>query len=147
MTSVSAGRVGPPHGRDGSFWVDGATAPLNEGDEVVVGDRRARIERRGGSDQRPLVRLAGIADKQSAATLLGEQLLVEAELAPDEWLARDLVGCAVKDVGQVARVLEGPTCALLELEDGTLVPLVADAVRRVDADAGVIEVDREFLGQ
>ncbi len=147
MTSVSAGRVGRPHGRDGSFWVDGATAPLNEGDEVVVADRRARIERRDGSEQRPLVRLAGVADKQSAAALRGEELLVEAELAQDEWLARDLVGCAVKGVGQVARVLEGPTCALLELEDGTLVPLVADAVRRVDADAGVIEVDPEFLGQ
>ena len=146
LTSVSAGRVGRPHGRDGSFWVDGATSELSEGDEVVVDGRRARVERRDGSEQRPLMRLAGVTGRGAAAALRGESLMVEAALAEDEWLARDLVGCAVKGLGQVARVLEGPSCDLLELEDGTLVPLVGDAVRRVDIDAGLIEVDREFLG-
>ena len=146
MTAVSAGRVGRPHGCDGSFWVDRATPDLSEGDEVVVAGRRAKIERRDGSELRPLLRLAGVADRESAAALRGELLMVEAALAEDEWLARDLVGCAVAGMGQVARVLEGASCDLLELEDGTLVPLVGDAVSRVDTDAGVIEVDREFLG-
>ena len=41
----------------------------------------------------------------------------------------------------------GPTCDLLELEDGTLVPLVGDAVSRVDTEARVIEIDRQFLGR
>ena len=146
MTAVSAGRVGRPHGRDGSFWVDRATPELSEGVEVVVAGRRVKVERRDGSELRPLLRLAGVADRESAAALGGELLMVEAALADGEWLARDLVGCAVTGMGQVVRVLEGPSCDLLELEDGTLVPLVGDAVSRVDADAGVIEVDRGFLG-
>jgi len=138
--------VGRPHGREGSFWVDGATPELSEGREVVVAGRRARVERRDGSELRPLLRLTGVASRESAAALRGESLMVDAALAEDEWLARDLVGCAVKGLGQVARVLEGPSCDLLELEDGTLVPLVGDAVRRVDTDAGLIEVGREFRG-
>lgn len=146
MISVSAGRVGRPHGRDGSFWVDGAISELGEGDEVVVAGRRARVERRDGSGDRPLMRLAGVTDRRAAAALRGEPLLVEAALGEEEWLAGDLVGCAVEGMGQVARVLAGPSCDLLELEDGTLVPLVGDAVSRVDTDAGVIEVDRGFLG-
>ena len=43
-------------------------------------------------------------------------------------------------------MLEGPSCDLLELEDDTLVPVVGDALRSVDTEAGVIEVDRAFLG-
>jgi ribosomal 30S subunit maturation factor RimM len=44
-------------------------------------------------------------------------------------------------------VIASPSCDLLEVgDDALLVPLVSDAVRRVDTEAGVIEVDREFLG-
>ena len=35
---------------------------------------------------------------------------------------------------------------VLELEDGTLVPLVSDAVRSVDFAARRIEIDEDFLG-
>ena len=41
------------------------------------------------------------------------------------------------------KVLDGPSCDLLELDDGTLVPFVEDAIRSV---GDTIEVDREFLG-
>lgn len=147
MTWISAGRVGRPHGRDGSFWVDGAISELSGGDEVLIADRRVRVERCDGSQQRPLLRLIGVEDRETAAALRGEPLMVEAVLGEGEWLAGDLVGCAVTGMGPVARVLEGPSCDLLELEDGTLVPLVGDAVSRVDVGAGVIEIDREFLGR
>ena len=49
-------------------------------------------------------------------------------------------------MGTVAQVIDGPSCSVLELEDGTLIPLVSDAVRSVDLEAGEIEVDRDFLG-
>ena len=147
MTEVNAGRIGKPHGWDGSFWLDGAAADLNEGDEVHVAGRRAQILRSDGMDSRPLLRLAGFEDRESVAALRGEQLMVEATLADDEWLAGELVGCSVEGVGEVTRVLAGPTCDLLELEDGTLIPLVADAVSSVDTDARVIEIDRQFLGR
>lgn len=145
MTLVAAGRVGRPHGRDGSFWVDGAGHPLREGEELSVAGERRRVARRAGSDERPLIRLEGIEAREGAAALRGESLLVEAELASDEWLAEELVGCRVGGLGVVRRTLAGPSCDLLELEDGTLVPFVSDAVTSVDTGARLIEVDLEFL--
>jgi 16S rRNA processing protein RimM len=143
LTLVSAGRVGKPHGLDGSFYVEGPRHELPEGAELVVAGRGHRIAARGGTDERPLIRLAGIDD---ARPLRGELLLVEDELAEGEWLASDLVGCRVGDMGTVARVIDAPSCSLLELEDGTLVPFVSDAIERVDLDARAIEVKRDFLG-
>jgi ribosomal 30S subunit maturation factor RimM len=35
---------------------------------------------------------------------------------------------------------------VLELEDGTLIPFVSDAIARIDLDAREIHVKREFLG-
>ena len=49
-------------------------------------------------------------------------------------------------LGAVAQIIDGPSCSVLELEDGTLVPLVADAIERIDLDAREIHVNREFLG-
>ena len=146
MTILTAGRVGRPHGRDGSFWVEGPDHPLAPGSEVEVRGEFRRVERRDGSDDRPLVRLSGVGDREAAAALRGEALLVEGELEPGEWLAEDLVGCRVEGLGRVMRVLAGSSCDLLELEDGTLVPFVSDAIRAVDAAAGVIEVEARFLG-
>jgi ribosomal 30S subunit maturation factor RimM len=147
LTAVSAGTVGRPHGRDGSFWVDAPQAPLEVGDEVSVGGRRLRVTRRDGTDQRPLLGLAGVDDRAAAARLRGQPLVTQGELGDREWLAEELVGCRVGDLGTVARVLAGPSCDLLELDDGTLVPLVSDAVGRVDPQAGMIEVSRVFLGR
>ncbi|HEY1276318.1 MAG TPA: hypothetical protein VGF25_15515 [Thermoleophilaceae bacterium] len=139
---MTAGRVGRPHGRDGSFYVDGPAHPLPEGTAVTVAGREHRVERRAGTDQRPLVRLTSVDDPRP---LRGEPLLVEGELGDGEWLAADLVGCRVAGMGSVARVLAGSSCDLLELEDGTLVPFVSDAIVSIDTQAGVIEVDAEFL--
>jgi ribosomal 30S subunit maturation factor RimM len=96
------------------------------------------------------VRLTGIGDRESAAALNGEPLLVDVPdepLGEDEWRVDDLVGLRVEGIGEVVRVLNGPSCDVLEIgPDGVLVPLVRDAVRRVDPAAGVIEINREFLG-
>ena len=143
MTLVTAGRVGKPHGLDGSFYVEGAAHPLAEGTSLTLGDRSFVVERRAGTDERPLVRLAGVDDPRP---LRGELLLVDAELGEDEWLAADLVGCAVPGHGRVARVLDGPSCSVLELEDGTLVPFVSDAIRAVELNGGEIHVNEDFLG-
>ena len=146
---VAAGRVGRAHGRDGSFYVERAAHDLAEGTAVVVGGRTARVERRAGSAERPLLRLSGVADRQAAAALRGEALLVslaQAPLEPGEWLVEDLVGCRVEGLGDVRGVLLGPSCDVLEVgPDRVLVPLVSDAVRRIDPQARVIEVDPAFL--
>jgi 16S rRNA processing protein RimM len=141
LTLVTAGRVGKAHGRDGSFYVDGADDPLAVGTRIVLGGRDTRVARRAGTDDRPLVRLEGVDDPRP---LRGELLLVEAELGDDEWLASELVGLSVPGHGRVTRVVDGPSCSVLELEDGTLVPFVRDAIRSVEG--GEIHVDQGFLG-
>lgn len=146
MTLVTAGRVGKAHGRDGSFYVEDVDHPLAEGTTVVLDFCPRTVERRAGADDRPLIRLSGIGDREAVAPLRGERLLVEEELAEGEWLAGDLVGCQVPGLGRVSRVLDGPSCDLLELDDGTLVPIVSDAIVSIDPAAGRIEVRLEFLG-
>ena len=141
---MTAGRVGKPHGLDGSFYVDTAAAPAPRGHVAVVlaGSTHA-IARRAGTDERPLIRLEGMADPRS---LRGELLLVEDELAEDEWLASDLVGCTVPGRGLVVQIVDGESCSVLELEDGTLIPFISDAIERVDTEAREIRVNDEFLG-
>lgn len=141
MTLVTAGRVGKPHGHDGSFYVEAASQPLAQGESVTVGSVEHAVARRAGTEDRPLIRLEGIDDPRP---LRGEPLLVEAELGEDEWLAGDLVGRAVAGHGRVVRVLDGPSCSVLELSDGTLVPFVRHAVRAVGGEQ--IEINEDFLG-
>ena len=137
---MTAGRVGKPHGLDGSFYVDGASHPLPVGTRVTVGDLTLEVGRRAGTDERPLVRLSGVEDPR---TLRGELLLVDAELGEDEWLADDLLRCSVPGHGRVVRILDGPSCSVLELEDGLLVPFISDAIRSVEGDE--IVIDEAFL--
>jgi 16S rRNA processing protein RimM len=146
---ITAGRVGRPHGLDGSFAVIEPGHELARGTKVTVAGRSLEVERRAGTDARPLVRLSGVTDRKAAAALGGELLLVsEAQepLAEGEWLVEDLVGCEIEGLGSVTRVIAGLSCDVLEVEGGQLVPLIADAVRSVDAENGRIEVDRRFLG-
>jgi 16S rRNA processing protein RimM len=163
---ISVGRVGRPHGLDGSFHVTqprervlaAATAVVLDGDTVAV-------ERHDGTPARPILRLAGVATREAADALRGRDLYVPRQDAPpleeDEWLAEDLVGCRVADgeraVGVVARLLPYPSCELLEVQrphtdparpaKALLVPLISDAVRSVDVEAKHIDVDLAFLGE
>ena len=136
-----AGRVGRAHGRDGSFYVESADAGFALGTDVTVGGRTAVVERRAGTDARPLIRLAGIDPREHA----GEPLLVDEPLAEGEYSAADLVGCEVPGVGTVRRVVNGPSCDVLEAGEA-LIPFIRDAIESVDLEARVIRVDREFLG-
>jgi 16S rRNA processing protein RimM len=142
LTLVTAGRVGKPHGLDGSFYVDTPRHELPEGLTLTVDDRQYEIARRAGTDERPLIRLAGIDDPRP---LRGELMLVEDELAEDEWLASDLVGLSIPGIGTVAEVIDAPSCSLLQLMDGTLIPFIADAVLSIDMDAREIRVNPDYL--
>jgi 16S rRNA processing protein RimM len=152
------GVVGRPHGLDGSFHVLRARPELLViGARVSVAGREAEIERRAGTDERPILRLAGFTGREAAERLRGERLLVPGSTAPalgeDEWYAEQLEGCVVLDgereVGEVRRLLALPSCEVLEVErrEGgeLLVPLIRDAVRSVDVDARRIDVDMAFL--
>lgn len=142
---VTAGVVGRSHGLDGSFHVERPQHPLAAGTAIRLDGRERSVQRRAGTDRRPLVRLSGVESREAATALRGQLLLVEQALEEGEWLAADLVGCRVDGLGAVVRVIDAPSCDLLELEGGELVPLISDAVRAVDLDAATIEVDRRFL--
>jgi 16S rRNA processing protein RimM len=158
---LHAGRVGRPHGLDGSFLVaDPNPALLRASKSVRVGQVERVIARLAGHDTRLILRLEGCADRDAADALRGQILLVSRSSAPaleeDEWWAEDLEGLEVCDgeraIGTVTRLLAFPSCELLEVRrpeggDPLLVPLVSDAVRRVDVEGGRIDVDLRFLGE
>jgi len=157
--SFVAGRVGRPHGLDGSFHVtDARPNLLVVGAAVQVAGVSREVARRAGTDERPIVRLAGCEDRDAAAALRGEELRVDSGEAPaleeGEFSAAELEGCRVHDgdvaVGVVRRLIALPSCEALEVaRDGggeLLVPLVRDAVRAVDPAARRIDVDLDFLG-
>jgi 16S rRNA processing protein RimM len=159
-TLLNAGRVGRPHGLDGSFHVTRPRPALLEaGRALIVEGRPLEIVRRAGTDVRPIVRLEGCGDRAAVEALRGADLLVpRAEappLEPDEWWPEELEGCRVYDgareVGVVHGLLALPSCEVLEVaREGVadlLVPLIHDAVREVDVAARRIEIDLAFLGE
>jgi 16S rRNA processing protein RimM len=160
MPELHAGRVGRPHGLDGSFHVTQPRAALlDAGSTLLVDGREQAIVRRAGTDTRPIVRLADCTTRAAAEALRGTDLLVPADRAPaleeDEWWPEQLEGCTVHDgkreVGVVRELRALPSCEVLYVTrdggDELLVPLIHDAVRSVDVEAKRIEIDLEFLGE
>ena len=151
---LEAGRVGRAHGLDGSFHV---TSPrprlLTLGMPTDLGE----IVRRVGTDERPVVRLAGCETREAAEALHAQPLRVALADAPPleegEWWAHELEGLEVTDgdraVGTVRRMLELPSVEVLEVErfDGSelLVPMVGDAIRTLDVAGRRVDVDLGFL--
>lgn len=157
---LPAGRIGRPHGLDGSFRV---TRPrpelLGRGTTLQVGEREAVIERRSGTDERPILRVSGISTPEEVKAFQGQDLLCRRSDAPElpdgKWWPEDLAGLVVRDggewVGKVRRMVALPSCEVLEVErDGApdlMVPMVADAVRSIDVEAGEVDVDLRFMGE
>lgn len=149
---VPIGIVGRPHGVDGSFVVDQASDDARRwevGRSLLLDGTSAEIvsSKRAGRG-RWAVRLDRPARR-------GAQLAVRLRDLPppdpDSWYAFQLVGLRVEEeggraLGTVVDVLPGVANDNLELEDGTLLPLVDAAVREVDLVSGVVVVTRGFLG-
>ena len=157
---LHAGRIGRPHGLDGSFHVtQPRVALLEEGRTLLVGDREDEIVRRAGTDARPILRLASCSTRSQVEALRGTDLHVPRTEAPeleeDEWWPEQLEGCSVVDgeqeVGVVRELRTLPSCDVLYVaragRDELLVPLIRDAVREIDVEAKRIDVDLEFLGE
>ncbi len=152
---LNAGRVGRPHGLDGSFHV---TRPrgvlLTLGGELLIGEDVHEIVRRAGTVDRPILRLRGIESREDVEALRGADVFVRRTdapaLPPGEYWAEDLEGCMLvtpdgRELGAVARLLPLPSCEVLE-SGGLLVPMVGDAVLSIDVAARRIVVDPAFLG-
>jgi 16S rRNA processing protein RimM len=147
---VPVGRVGKPHGLDGSFFVDGASereGVFATGAELLVGGEPAQVvSSRRGAGGRPVIKLDRAADR-------GAELAVERASLPglesDEFYVFQLVGLRVEEeggrlLGRVRDVLEYPANDVLELDSGASLPLVEACVRQVDLSGGRIVVAAGF---
>jgi 16S rRNA processing protein RimM len=147
---VPIGRVGRPHGLDGSFFVEGASereGAFARGAVVHVDGEPAEIvASKRGSQGRPVIRLDRTVPRGATLAVPRESL---PELPSDEYYAFQLVGLAVEEeggrmLGHVREVLDYPANDVLELDSGVSLPLVEACVRQVDLDRGRIVVAAGF---
>lgn len=148
---MPVGRVGRPHGLDGAFVVEqgsddvqryavGATLHVN-GEPAVV-----TLSRRVGRG-RCAIRLDRAVERGAALTIPRSAL---PDLPEGEYYTFELVGLRVDEVGGravgiVRDVLPGPANDNLELEDSTLVPMIADAIHSIDTVAGIVLLNPGFI--
>jgi 16S rRNA processing protein RimM len=152
---IVVGRVGRPHGLDGSVHLIGygGVVPLTAGTRVRIGEREAAIAGRKGTAERPVLRFDAVADRDAALALQGQEVSVAADVLPEtaegEFFQVDLVGCEVaaggRRLGVVERVHEYPANDVLELDGGEMVPFVDDVVLEVDVPARRIMLRDDFV--
>lgn len=158
------GRIAKAHGVTGELVVDVRTDDPDE--RFSAGNLlRLRRSRGGGEDSvviesvrphgaRLLVRLRGVADRDTAEALRGALFLVDsADLPPisdpDEFYDHQLEGLRVRtvdgrEIGTVTEVLHTAGGELLSVRTGdgeVLVPFVGAIVTRVSLSDGTVEID------
>jgi 16S rRNA processing protein RimM len=146
---VKVGRVGKPHGLDGSFFVEHASEDeerFAKGATLHVDGEPAKIVVSKRSRGRPVIRLDREAPRGAELAVPREELPPPGE---DEYYEFQLVGLGVEEeggrsLGRVAAVIPGPANDVLELDSGLLLPLVGACVRQVDLDTGRILIARGF---
>lgn len=147
---VPVGRVGRPHGVDGSFFVEGPSDRLerfaNGATLYAAGMPAKVIVSKRGSGRRPVIKLDRPVER-------GTELAVPREALPplgdDEYYGFQLVGLEVTEeggrvLGRVKEVLDYPANDVLELDSGLLLPLVESCVQDVDLEGGRIVVSVGF---
>jgi len=146
---VKVGRVGKPHGLDGSFFVEHASEDeehFARGATLHVDGEPAEIVAAKRSRSRPVIRLDREAPRGAELAVPRDQLPPAGE---DEYYEFQLVGLPVEEeggraLGSVAAVIPGPANDVLELDSGLLLPLVGACIQQVDLDAGRILIARGF---
>jgi 16S rRNA processing protein RimM len=147
---VPIGRVGKPHGLDGSFFVEAPSARpdafLNGATVYVDGEPAKIAVSKRGAQGRPVIRLDRRVSRGATIAIPRAELPT---LDDDEYYAFQLVGLAVEEeggrlLGRVRDVLDYPANDVLELDSGLSLPLVESCVRQVDLDGGRIVVAPGF---
>jgi len=146
---VKIGRVGKPHGLDGSFFVEHASEDeqrFARGAKLRVDGEPAEVVASKRSRGRPVIRL----DREAPR---GASLEIDRIALPppkqDEYYVFQLVGLDVertdgKPLGRVVDVEQGVANDILELDGGLLLPLVAACVEKVDLEGRRIIVHPGF---
>ena len=149
---MTVGRVGRPHGVDGSFFVEGASdAPerFARGAVLLVDGKPAEIVvSKRGAGGRPVIKLERTVPRGATLAVRREDL---PEPDEDAYYVFQLVGLRVEEeggraLGTVTEVENGPANDTLALDSGLLLPLVESCVLDIDLDQGRILVARGFAG-
>ena len=149
---MTVGRVGRPHGVDGSFFVEGASdAPerFARGAVLLVDGEPAEIVvSKRGAGGRPVIKLERSVPRGATLAVRRADL---PEPAEDAYYVFQLVGLRVEEeggrtLGTVTEVENGPANDTLALDTGLLLPLVESCVLDIDLDEGRILVARGFAG-
>ena len=147
---MTVGRVGRPHGVDGSFFVEQASETPGRfalGANLLVDGEPAEITvSKRGAGGRPVVKLDRAVPRGATLAVRRDELPA---LEEDAYYVFQLVGLAVEEVGGralgvVADVENGPANDALVLDSGLLLPLVEACVLELDVDAGRLVVARGF---
>ncbi len=148
--TVVVGRVGRPHGLDGSFIVEHASEEPERfaaGAELLAAGEPARVVSSKRAGQGRLVVKLDRRVERGTALEVSREALPEPE--PGEWYVFQLIGLDVEEaggrtLGKVADVEPWPANDVLVLDDGAMLPLVDACVLQVDLDGGRILVARGF---
>jgi 16S rRNA processing protein RimM len=146
---VAVGRVGRPHGLDGSFVVEDASedpARFGVDAELWVGGAPARVVASKQARGMPVIRLDRAVPRGTELTVPAADLPAP---AADSYYVFQLVGLAVEEeggrtLGRVSDVAPGVANDVLELDSGISLPMVGDCISEVDLAAGRIVVARGF---
>jgi 16S rRNA processing protein RimM len=149
--TVAVGRVGKPHGLNGSFVVEDASQDEERfaaGAELLVGGRPARVVESKRARGRPVIRLDRRIERGAVLEV------PRSALAPPghgEYYVFQLVGLDVVEdggglLGRVTDVAPGVANDVLELDSGLVLPMVEDCVRAVDLEAARIVVAAGYAG-
>jgi len=146
---VEVGRVGRPHGRDGSFVVEGASEDprrFEVGAELWVDGEAARVVASKRAGGRPVIALEREVSRGAALQVPAAELPPPEE---DAYYVFQLIGLTVEEeggrtLGRVRAVEPGVANDVIELDSGLALPLHEACVLEVEVDAGRIVVARGF---
>ncbi|CAB4691394.1 MAG: 16S rRNA processing protein RimM [Actinobacteria bacterium] len=146
---VLIGRVGKPHGLDGSFVVEGASADprwFKPGSRILIGGVEVEVLTRRHARARPVIKIDRTVERGAAIEVPRAALPPTGE---DEFYDFELIGLEVfeeggRSLGPVKAVEHGIANDALALESGLLLPLVGACVITIDVAAGRILVAAGF---
>ncbi|HST17612.1 MAG TPA: ribosome maturation factor RimM [Gaiellaceae bacterium] len=146
---VRVGRVGKPHGLDGSFVVEQASEDarwFEPGSRLLLEGETVEVLASKIAGGRPVIRLDRKAERGAPLEV------ARASLPPtgaDEFYVFELIGLEVveetgRPLGKVVDVAPGVANDALELDGGAMLPLHEDCIRDIDLASRRILVARGF---
>ena len=165
---VLIGKVGSPNGLKGEVRItlyQHDSTNLKEGKVLLLKrakeNLRAEIERVRYQKDRPVVKLKGIDDRNTAEEIRGLEVFIEADalepLPEGEHYVRNIIGCKVidiadsdgdgegREIGVLRDVIQNTAQSILEVETAegktVLIPAVDEFMRGIDEEEGIITVE------